>query len=206
LLPKRNTQHNRSSRHAGSYPPPAASTAPAGVKTRVTIARKRSPARRAYDHPPAHTIADPAHALPHTDAPPLAQLPQPAAAPLSPGILADRWPTLARALGRYEHATADRFSTEAYLAVTAGIIRLDDRRRLAKLADTLAIRPFDAQLLIACAVRRWALDHHYDPTPTRHAPALSFEYKAYARTWLRLGIVAATAAILDGMIIWKWFS
>ena len=122
------------------------------------------------------------------------------------GIVGERWPTLARALGRYEQNVAEGFSKAAYEVVEGGIIRLDDRRRLAAAAKEMGIRDFDAQLLIACAVRKWALDHTYDATPTRHAPALSFEYKAWGKLWVRLALVACTAVILDGLIIWKWLS
>lgn len=127
-------------------------------------------------------------------------------APVVGGIVGERWPTLARAIGRYEQSVAESFSRAAYGTVEAGIIRLDDRRHLSALADQLGIRPFDAQLLIACAIRKWALDHTYQATPSKHEPALSFEYKAWHRLWPRLAIVACTAAILDGLIIWKWLS
>jgi hypothetical protein len=109
-------------------------------------------------------------------------------------------------MGRYEQKVAERFSQAAYDRVEAGVIRLESRRELAALADELNIRPFDAQLLIACAVRKYALDHAYDAAPSKHAPALSFEYKAWHRLWPRLAVVACTAAILDGLIIWKWLS
>jgi hypothetical protein len=121
-------------------------------------------------------------------------------------ILSERWPTLARALGRYEQGTAERFSQAAYECVDAGLIRLDDRRRLAKEAATVGIRDFDAQLLIACAVRQWSLDHRYDATPSPSAPQLSFEYRAWGRVWTRLAIVAGLAFALDVLIIWKWLS
>jgi hypothetical protein len=122
------------------------------------------------------------------------------------GILAERWPTLARALGRYEQATAERFSQLAYDSVDAGIIRLDVRKRLAAEADAAGIRPFDAQLLIACAIRQWAMDHRYDGGPSPDAPALSFEYKAWRKVWLRLAIVFGFAITIDFIIIWKWLS
>lgn len=121
-----------------------------------------------------------------------------------PEILGERWPALGRALNRYQQATAERFSRLAYDAVEAGLIRHDDRQRLAAAAEDLGLRPFDAQLLIACAIRQWALDHQYDPTPTLEAPALSFEYRAWRRVWTRSALVIGTAAVLDLIILWKW--
>jgi hypothetical protein len=147
-----------------------------------------------------------APALPPESLPPSSVASVSLDAPAVGGIVGERWPTLARAIGRYEQSVAERFSQAAYTAVEAGIIRLDDRRHLSALADQLGIRPFDAQLLIACAIRKWALDHTYDATPSKHEPALSFEYQAWHRLWPRLAIVVCTAAILDGLIIWKWLS
>ena len=122
------------------------------------------------------------------------------------GILAERWPSLARALSRYEQSTAERFSQAAYDCVAAGIIRLDDRKRLAAEAEGVGIRPFDAQLLIACAIREWALDHAYDAVPSPDAPELSFEFRAWRRVWMRLAIVVGFAVAMDTIIIWKWLS
>jgi hypothetical protein len=128
------------------------------------------------------------------------------APPRVPEILGERWPSLGRALSRYEQATAERFSRMAYDAVEAGLIRHDERLRLAAEAENLGIRPFDAQLLIACAVRQWALDRRYDATPTRTAPALSFEYRAWRRVWTRIALLIGTAVALDGIIVWKWLT
>jgi hypothetical protein len=122
------------------------------------------------------------------------------------GILAENWPTLARALSRYEQSTAERFSQSAYDCVAGGIIRLDERKRLAAEAETAGIRAFDAQLLIACAIRQWAMDHQYDSAPSPDAPALSFEYRAWRKVWLRIGVVLGAAVALDTIIIWKWLS
>jgi hypothetical protein len=119
-------------------------------------------------------------------------------------ILARQWPTLSRAISRYEQDTAERFTRMAYEAVDAGIIRKEHRERLAAAADSLAIRSFDAQLLIACAIRKWALDHRYDATPTYEAPALSFEYRAWSKLWVRLALVACFTVALEGIILWKW--
>ena len=119
-------------------------------------------------------------------------------------VLQERWPTLATAMGRYEQNVAEAFSQEAYAAVEGGLIRLDARKRLATRAGKVGIRPFDAQLLIACAIRQWALDHRYDPMPTRQAPRLSYEYSAWRNGWMRFAIVAGMAVCLDGIIIWGW--
>jgi len=122
------------------------------------------------------------------------------------GVLSENWPTLARALSRYEQSTAEHFSQSAYDCVSGGIIRLDERKRLAAEAETVGIRPFDAQLLIACAIRQWAMDHQYDSSPSPDAPKLSFEYRAWHKVWLRIGVVLGMAVALDTIIIWKWLS
>ena len=119
-------------------------------------------------------------------------------------ILARQWPTLNRAISWYQQDTAESFSRMAYEAVDAGIIRKEQRERLAAAADSLAIRSFDAQLLIACAIRKWVLDHQYDATPTPEAPALSFEYRAWSKLWVRLSLVACFTVVLEGIILWKW--
>jgi hypothetical protein len=119
-------------------------------------------------------------------------------------ILRERWPTLGRALSNYQQNTAEQFSQMAYDAVEAGLIRHDQRQRLAAVAEVMGIRPFDAQLLVACAIRQWALDRRYDPTPTLNAPALSFEYKAWRRVCMRAAIVIGTAAALDIIVLVKW--
>jgi hypothetical protein len=137
---------------------------------------------------------------------PVTASPREPQAPVMPGILSERWPTLARALGCYQQNTAENFTRLAYDRVSAGIIRLDERQLLAHEAEQLGIRPFDAQLLIACAIRQWALDHAYDATPSYEAPALSFEYRSWHQAWVRVALILFTAVILDGIIIWKWLS
>ncbi len=122
------------------------------------------------------------------------------------GIISDRWPTLSAAMSRYHRATAEKFSGAAYAQVTAGLIRLDDRRRLAALAENLGIRPFDAQLLIACAIRQWALDHRADTRPNPEAPHLSFEYRSWRHAWVRFGLIATLAFMLDYFILVRWLS
>lgn len=127
----------------------------------------------------------------------------PPAALTTPGILADNWPTLARALGQYTQATAEEFSRLAYAHVHAGLIRRTDRTRLAAAAENLGIRSFDAQLLIACAIRQWSLDHAFDPTPEK-APRLAPEYRTNRDMWMRVAAVVGWAVFLDGVILWKW--
>ena len=135
-----------------------------------------------------------------------AALPEAHSGDSSPGIILDRWPSLAAGMSRYHRATAEEFSGAAYARVSAGLIRLDDRRRLAALAQDLGIREFDAQLLIACAIRQWALDHRADTQPNPEAPRLSFEYVAWRRAWIRFGLVVALAAMLDYVILMRWLS
>ena len=124
--------------------------------------------------------------------------------PAGRGVLAQRWPTVGAAMRRYEENVAEEYTRVAYEAVEQGLIRLDERRRLARVAEEMGIREFDAQLLIACAVRQWAVDHRYEVRPSREAPKLSYEYKAWSRAWLKFGIVAGAAAAIDGVILWGW--
>jgi hypothetical protein len=118
----------------------------------------------------------------------------------------DRWPMLQKAMSRYSQRVAEEFSQAAYERVEAGILRQNDRRSLALAAKEMEIRDFDAQLLIACAVRQWAMDHRYDATPSPEAPRLSFEYQSWGRVWKRIAIVVGMAAALDAVIIWKMLS
>jgi hypothetical protein len=122
------------------------------------------------------------------------------------GIIGRQWPTLSRAMSHYEQGVAEKFSQLAYDAVECGLIRHEERTRLAKAAEELAIRPFDAQLLIACSLRQWSLDRRYDPTPTTRAPKLSFEYRSWKRVCMRIGLVVCTAAALDWIILSRWLS
>jgi hypothetical protein len=121
-------------------------------------------------------------------------------------VIAEQWPTIAQAMGRYEQNRAEAFSRMAYEMVEAGLIRLDDRQRLARAAEEMGIRDFDAQLLIACAVRRWALDRRYDARPSISAPKLSFEYRSWHRMWVRTVLMLGTAIAIDGIILWKWLA
>ena len=119
-------------------------------------------------------------------------------------ILAKNWPTLASAMGRYEKNRAEAFTRQAYDCVFSGLIRLEDRQRLAAAAEDIGIRPFDAQLLIACAIRQWSLDHIFDNTPDLQAPKLSAEYRNWKRVWMRFGIVVALVITLDTILLWNW--
>ena len=46
----------------------------------------------------------------------------------------------------------------------------------ARAAVEMGIRDFDAQLLIACAIRKWNLDRRDLAVPNRDAPKLSFHH------------------------------
>jgi len=120
------------------------------------------------------------------------------------GILSERWPSLGRAMSQYQQGVAEQFSRLAYDRVEAGIIRMEEREFLAAEAEDLGLKAFDAQLLIACAIRQWVLDRQYNPRPTLRAPALSFEYKSWRRVWMRIAIVIGFAGALDGIILWRW--
>lgn len=120
------------------------------------------------------------------------------------GLLGSNWPTLAGAMRRYEQNTAEVFTRAAYDCVMSGLIRLDDRRRLAQRAEELKIKAFDAQLLIACAIRQWALDHSYNPAPTPSAPKLSAEYRGWRKGWIRFAIFTGTAVAIDFILLWFW--
>jgi len=121
-------------------------------------------------------------------------------------ILAGRWPSLSTAMSRYEKNTAEHFSRLAYEAVEHGLIRQEQRQLLAEKAQDIGLGAFDAQLLIACAVRQWAMDHQHDASPNFDAPELSFEYKSWHRAWIRFGLLIGFAAAMDLVIILKWLS
>jgi hypothetical protein len=113
-------------------------------------------------------------------------------------ILSDAWPTLAAAMHRYEQNVAEEFTREAYHRVSAGIIRHDARKRLAARAAELNIRPFDAQLLIACAVRQWSLDKGAVKKPI----GKSFR-DSVSSSWRRMALLAILAGVLDAILIWQ---
>jgi hypothetical protein len=122
----------------------------------------------------------------------------------STDIVSARWPTLGRAIGRYQRRVAEQFSTMAYDAVEGGIIRHNARQRLAAAAKALGILPFDAQLLIACAIRQWSLDRRYDPTPRPDAPKLSFEFRSWSRMWVRFALLVGFVVALDAVFLYHW--
>lgn len=125
-------------------------------------------------------------------------------AALKSNIIGSQWPTLAAAMSRYQQHTAEVFVQEAYDKVMSGLIRLDDRRRLSRKAEELGIRPFDAQLLVACAIRQWAIDHQYDAKPSKEAPKLSWEHKTWRSYGLRVGIFMGTVIAIDCVVLWFW--
>jgi hypothetical protein len=104
---------------------------------------------------------------------------------------------------------ADVFSQLAYRCVDSGIVRLDQRRQLARAAVRLGLRPFEAQLLIACAIRQKTLDE--GPKPWHGRPAHDRAKLDSARPkrlspWKTLALLAATAASLDVLLIYLWLS
>jgi len=127
---------------------------------------------------------------------------------------AQRWPVMRRGIsligvekdekGQLERKDMEIFSAIAYDAVEAGIIRLEERNRLAKEAQEMGMRAFDAQLLIACAIRQWVMDHQYDATPSKEAPKLSPEYRAWRMSWARLWALAAITIVVEAIILWRW--
>ena len=119
-------------------------------------------------------------------------------------IFGGHWAALSAAIEGHQKNAAEKFCQAAYDRVEAGLIRLDDRRALAAEARELGIRDFDAQLLIACAIRKWALDRRYDPSPNPHAPRLSFEYKAWRGAWMRFAVIMGTALSFDAVILYHW--
>jgi hypothetical protein len=103
---------------------------------------------------------------------------------------------------------ADAFSDLAYRCVDSGIVRLEDRRQLARAAVRLGLRPFEAQLLIACAIRQKTLDQGLKPRPALTAHDRPKENPSPRRLapWKTLAFLTATAASLDLLLIYLWFS
>jgi hypothetical protein len=104
---------------------------------------------------------------------------------------------------------ADIFSEIAYRCVSDGIVRLEDRRQLARAAAHLGLRPFEAQLLIACAIRQKTIDE--GPRKWRrhfaeNRPRADVGRSRRTRFWKSLTLLAATAAALDTLLIYLWLS
>jgi hypothetical protein len=104
---------------------------------------------------------------------------------------------------------ADVFSQLAYRCVDNGIVRLDHRRQLARAAVRLGLRPFEAQLLIACAIRQKTLEQgpqfcHRPPAPDQ--ATLDPPRPQRFSPWKTLALLAATAASLDILLIYLWLS
>lgn len=131
--------------------------------------------------------------------------PQPAPAPAQRSlVLHERWPTLAAAMGQYQQNLAEEFSRRAYDCVHQGLITGSDRRRLAHEADELGLRPFDAQLLIACAIRQWSLDR---PQLIQHRAArshLKLHRPIARRRWYGYAIIGVAALAIDTAIVMLW--
>jgi hypothetical protein len=101
---------------------------------------------------------------------------------------------------------ADVFSGLAYGCVSDGIVRFEDRRRLARAAVRLGLRPFEAQLLIACAIRQKTLDQGRS-SPTQRVPARTIQRRTTTiSAWKTFALLAATAASLDFLVIYLWLS
>jgi hypothetical protein len=104
---------------------------------------------------------------------------------------------------------ADVFTGLAYASVSNGIVRMEDRHRLARAAVRLGLRPFEAQLLIACAIRQKTLEE--GPRVRQSPPAARPARKAAtagrrASFWKPLGALIALAASLDTLVIYLWLS
>ena len=106
---------------------------------------------------------------------------------------------LAAAMKCYRQNVAEQFTAEAYQCVKSGIIRLSDRKRLAGRAADLNIRPFDAQLLIACAIRQASLDQ----AEAGADAGISETGPIRRRTYWRLALLLAAAALMDAVLVWS---
>ena len=110
-----------------------------------------------------------------------------------PEPLAAKWPGLGDALVAYQRNVAAAFAEEAYWSVEEGVIRMEERQRLAARGRQLGLRPFDAELLIACALRDWAADH-----PGRRWKRAA--QKKAGGLW-KLWVGAAVAAIIMDAVV-----
>ncbi len=123
---------------------------------------------------------------------------------LDPSVFQKQWPLVGAALSQYQRHTAEAFCDQVYAAISHGLLRLDQRTALARQAESLGIRPFDAQLLIACTIRQWALDQGQSVGPPLRAqddhPAGAARHKTRER-WLRFLVMLLLAVALDVAII-----
>lgn len=124
--------------------------------------------------------------------------------PRQPVILHDRWPSLAAAMGQYQQNLAEEFSRRVYACVHEGLISGSDRRRLAREAADLGLRSFDAQLVIACAIRQWSLDQ----PARRRKPISQMRFPSRRpivhKLWFRVAIIGLMALLIDTTIIMLW--
>jgi hypothetical protein len=130
------------------------------------------------------------------------------------GLLA-RWPALAVAMRNYQERQALGFLDAVQAEIVNGLIPGAARRRLANRATDDGISPFDAQLLIACALREWKGEPSAKPrvANTQHQrvnPRTRFDTSTTpripARHWsIPLGIVTV-AAVLDVAVLSWWLS
>lgn len=123
-----------------------------------------------------------------------------------PIMFHEQWPTLAAAMGQRQQNLAEDFSRNAYHCVREGLITGSDRKRLAHEAAEMGLRPFDAQLLIACAIRQWALDR-----PVTGMAKEKFlcrkqkkSHSAVSHRWWKFAAVGLVAVIIDSAIILLW--
>ena len=126
---------------------------------------------------------------------PALQAMEPARRDDRPELLAARWPVLGAALASYQSNVAAAFAEEAYWCVEDGVIRMEERRRLEERAQMLGIRPFDAQLVMACAIRDWVFDHG----PRRRKPVVRQGGGAW-RWW----VAALVAALVMDVVVVVW--
>ncbi len=121
-------------------------------------------------------------------------------------VLSERWPVIAAAMNRYQQNLAENFSRQAYMCVQNGLISGSDRHALARDAEKMGLRAFDAQLLIACAVRQWAIDQQNHVAVHKNSQkSIKREIVLHFPLWLKYATTVLIAILLDCAIIWYWF-